>query len=137
MNAAPHAGHGETEAPDRRVEDDLRAIERDEERLRQADADLARDERKLEHDLHHPEPPVKQEHRVEMNYQPLTLHGDKLNGLQIKEQAIAAPIPNIKVNFHLTVERVGDAVEHTIDDNEEWTVQDGDCFTAVDPDDNS
>lgn len=123
---------------DNRVEADLRALERDEARLRKVESDLARDEGRLEHDLHdHPAPPPKREHRVTMNYHPLTLRGRKLTGLQIKEQAIAAGIPNIGLNFHLTVERAGNDLEHTIGDDEQWVVRDGDCFTAVTPDDNS
>lgn len=135
MTAAPDPDHGEAQGPDRRIEGDLRTIERDEDHLRQAEAELARDEDKPKKD--HPAPPAKHENRVEMNYHPLTLRGKKLTGSQIKEQAIAAPIPNIQVNFHLTVERADKDVEHTIGDNEEWTVHDGDCFTAVKPDDNS
>ncbi len=139
MNAAPHPGHGEAPALDHRVEDDLRAVERDQEHLRQVTAELARDEDKLEHDLHrgHSNPPANHKHHVQMNYRALTLHGDKLTGPQIKEQAIAAGIVNIAVSFHLTVERAGHDVEHTIGADESWTVQDGDCFTAVKPDDNS
>lgn len=121
-----------------RIEADLQALDRDGERLRQVESDLARDESRLEHDLHgHPAHPPKREHRVKMNYHPLTLHGRKLTGLQIKEQAIAAGIPNIGLNFHLTVERAGNDLEHTIGDDDQWVVHDGDCFTAVTPDDNS
>ena len=121
-----------------RVEADLQAIDRDEEHLRQVEADPDRDERQLERDLHrHPAPPPKRTHRVEMNYRPLTLRGAELTGLQIKEQAIAAGISNIALNFHLTVERAGKDLEHTIGDDERWAVHDGDCFTAVAPDDNS
>ncbi len=119
MNAAPHPGRGEATALDQ--------------------AELARDEQKLAHDLHreHPNPPAKHEHAVQMNYRALTLHGDKLPGRQIKEQAIAAGITNIEVSFHLTLERAGHDVERTIGDDEAWTIHDGDCFTAVKPDDNS
>jgi hypothetical protein len=123
---------------DRRVEADLRAIEQDEEHLRQVESDLARDEGRLARDLHrHPAGPPKHEHRVQMNYRPLTLRGRELTGLQVKEQAIAAGIPNIGLNFHLTVERAGKDLEHTIGDDDGWVVHDGDCFTAVTPDDNS
>ncbi len=124
---------------DRHVEDDLRAIGRDERHLRQAEAELERDEQRLERDLHHeePEPQPTRQHRVEMNYHPLTLHGERLTGHEIKEQAVAAGIPNIQANFHLTVERAGDDTEHTVGDDDKWTVRDGDCFTAVAPDDNS
>jgi hypothetical protein len=136
MNAAPQPGP--ISESNRRIEDDLRAIEVDEERLRDVEAELERDERRLERDLRdHPQPPPKHEHRVELNYHPLTLRGERLTGLQIKEQAIEAGIPNIQLNFHLTVERTGNDAEHTIGDDEEWTVHDGDCFTAVKPDDNS
>ncbi len=139
MNAAPQPEAGPAHDSDQRIEDDLRAIERDEEHLRQVEAELARDENKLEHDLHHdhPQPPPKHEHRVEMNYHPLTLRGERLTGREIKEQAIAADVPNIQINFHLTVDRAGNDAEHTIGDDEQWTVHDGDCFTAVMPDDNS
>lgn len=138
MNA-PQSEPSPIPTSDRRIEGDLRAIERDEEHLRQVEAELERDEKQLERDLQHghPKPPPKHEHRVELNYHPLTLHGERLTGLEIKEQAIAAPIPNIQLNFHLTVERAGNDAEHTIGDDEHWTVHDGDCFTAVKPDDNS
>ena len=72
-----------------------------------------------------------------MNYHPLTLTGDSLTGAEIKDQAITAGVPNIKKNFHLTVERAGNETEHTIGDHETWHVHDHDCFTAVKPDDNS
>jgi len=125
-----------TQRPDRRIEDDLRALERDQDHLHQVEAELERDQTRLEHDLRqHPRP--RHDHDVEMNYRPLTLHGQRLTGLQIKEQAIAAGIPHIQPNFHLTVERAGHDAEHTVGDDEEWTVHDGDCFTAVKPDDNS
>lgn len=139
MNTAPHHAHGQTPALDHRVEDDLRDVERDQERLRQVTAALAGDEKKLEHDLHrgHSTPPEHHKHHVQMNYHELTLHGDKLTGHQIKEQAIAAGITNIEVSFHVTVERGGHDVEYTIGDDEAWTVHTGDCFTAVKPDDNS
>src|SRR5579875_759062 len=125
-----------TQRPDRRIEDDLRALERDQDHLRRVEAELERDQARLEHDLRqHPQP--SHDHKVEMNYRPLTLHGQRLTGLQIKEQAITAGIPHIQPNFHLTVERAGHDAEHTIGDDEKWTVHDGDCFTAVKPDDNS
>lgn len=124
---------------DARVEEDLCAVERDEERLRAVEADLARDTARGEHDLHpeHPTPAPRNEHQVTMNYHPLTLVGNPLTGAEIKEQAIAAGIPRIKKDFHLTVERSGDETEHTVGDDEKWHVRDGDCFTAVKPDDNS
>ncbi|HJQ46902.1 MAG TPA: hypothetical protein VJ870_11355 [Amycolatopsis sp.] len=138
MNAVPRPAPERSDESDRRIEDDLRAIERDQDHLRRAEAELERDEKRLEHDLRdHPQPPPKHEHRVEMNYHPLTLRGKQLTGLRIKEQAIEAGIPNIQPNFHLTVERAGHDAEHTIRDDEEWTVHDRDCFTAVKPDDNS
>ncbi|HEY0167137.1 MAG TPA: hypothetical protein VGB75_08855 [Jatrophihabitans sp.] len=139
MNAASQPDFDPVHNSGRRVEDDPRAIERDEEHLRQVGAELDRDEKQFARDLQHdhPRPSPKHEHRVEMNYHPLTLHGVRLTGLEIKEQAITAVIPNIQLNFHLTVERAGKDAEHTIGDDEYWTVHDGDCFTAVKPDDNS
>lgn len=138
MNAAPGPEHLPIGGSNRRIDDDLRAIQRDEDYLRQVEAELERDEKRLERDLHdHPQPSPKHEHRVELNYHPLTLHGERLTGLQIKEQAIEAGIPNIQLNFHLTVERAGNDAEHTIGDDEPWAVHNGDCFTAVKPDDNS
>ncbi len=123
---------------DERVADDLRAIRHDEERLRQIEGELSTDEAALERDLHHQhEPTPRRPHGVEMNYHPLVLVGDRLTGLQIKEQALVARVPNIKTDFHLTVERPSDDIEHTIGDHEDWTVHDGDSFTAVKPDDNS
>ena len=138
MTAEPQSEPDPTQQADRRIEDDLRAIERDHDHLRQVGAELERDQTRLAHDLHeHPQPRPSHDHDVQMNYHPLTLHGQRLTGLQIKEQAIAAGIPHIQPNFHLTVERAGHDTEHTIGDDEEWTVHDGDCFTAVKPDDNS
>jgi hypothetical protein len=139
MNAAPQPESRPADELDRRVEDDLRALERDEEHLRQVEAELARDQKQLERDLRHehPHPSPKHEHRVEMNYHPLTLRGEPLTGLEIKEQAIAGGIPNIQLDAHLTVERAGNDSEHTIGDGAPWDVRDGDCFTAVKPDDNS
>ena len=130
---------GSTPTPDHtdpRVEEDLRAVERDEERLREVEADLARDTERLDRDLHR-KSPAPRTHAVEMNYHPLTLTGDALTGAEIKDQAITAGVPNIKKNFHLTVERAGNETEHTIGDHETWHVKDHDCFTAVKPDDNS
>jgi hypothetical protein len=124
--------------PDDRIEADLRASERDEEHLHQVEAELHSDERRLEQDLHErPEPSPSHLYNAQMNYHSLTLRGHRLTGHQIKGQAIAAGIPNIQPNFHLTVERAGHDTEHTVSDTEEWTVHDGDSFTAVKPDDNS
>lgn len=138
MSTATESQPDPRQHPDGRVEADLRAVERDEKRLRQVEAELHNDERQLEHDLHEPPAPgPSRVHDVQMNYHPLTLRGHRLTGHQIKDQAIAGGIPNIQANFHLTVERAGHEMEHTVGDTEEWTVLDGDSFTAVKPDDNS
>lgn len=122
--------------PGPRVEDDLRAVEREEDDLRQVEAEHEGDQTQLKHDLlARSRPPLV--HDVQMNYHPLTLRGQRLTGLQIKEQAITAGIPHIQPHFHLTVERAGKDAEHTVGDNEKWAVRNGDCFTAVKPDDNS
>ena len=115
MNAAQESEPEPIDESNLRIEDDPRNSERD---VR-----------------YHSQP--NHEHRVELNYHPLLLRGQRLTGLEIKQQAIAAPIPNIQLDFHLTVERDRNDVEHTIGDDEAWTVHDGDCFTAVKPDDNS
>jgi hypothetical protein len=59
MNASPQPRHDEAQDSAQRVENDLRAIERDEEHLRQVEVDLARDEEKLKHDLHEDRPSKK------------------------------------------------------------------------------
>jgi hypothetical protein len=138
MTAEPQSEPDPNRRPDHRVEDDLHAIERDEDHLRQVEAELERDQARLEQDLHErPQPNPSHDHDVQMNYHSLRLRGHQLTGLQIKEQAIVAGVPHIQPNFHLTVERAGHDTEHTIGDAEEWAVHDGDCFTAVKPDDNS
>jgi hypothetical protein len=121
--------------PDQRVTDDLRDIARDRRHLADDVRDLERDEERLEHDLRHPQP--RHDHHVQMNTKPLVLHGDRLTGAEIKQQAIDSGFTNIEPDFTLTVERNGHGPEETIGDDDPWTVHDGDCFTAVAADDNS
>lgn len=72
---------------------------------------------------------------VTVNHVPVTLAHDRVNGLQIKEAAIAAGVP-IDTTFKLSLE-IKKGVWQIIGNHEETDVTEHAVFRAVSGDDNS
>ena len=106
-----------------RIEQDVLAIDRDEEALR-------RHTERLEHDLEEEHRPL----RVLVNTKAVRLDKHRETGQEIKDAAIIQGV-DIEADFQLFEKRGEDWVQ--IGDNEEITVRDGAVFRAVSPDYNS
>jgi hypothetical protein len=117
MAVEPDIGEGS------RIEQDIEAIDHDEEKLRL--------------DTERLEPDIEDERRgvdITVNKKPVHLTHRRVDGLAIKLKAIDQSV-NIELDFQL-FEKHGERWEQ-IGDNEEITVHEGAVFRAVSPDDNS
>lgn len=81
--------------------------------------------------------PEKSPHTVQVtvNGDPVELPQGKVTGLEVKEAAIAQRVPDIALDFQLSIKR-GDSYD-VVGDTDEVEAHRGEEFLAVAPDDNS